>query len=199
MKATSIILLSAFFFFGFSANDGFKLVKTEDGVSLYERWYSIGNGKTARELKAVFTVRNDRSVMVSLLQNQSKGLEWNTGASQYAVRNLTYSNWITYICYDLPWPLDDQDCVLQYNRADASGRTVINFGSAAHAEFPVKSDISRIPNIKGRWLFSSLGGVTNVEYYITTTPSATLPRSITDPVVRSNLISGMARLKKLAE
>lgn len=199
MKPLISISAAALFSFGFSANGDFKLVKSGEGVTLYERWYSLSGGKQARELKASFTVKNTCAQVVAMIHNQHKGLEWNTGASSFAIRNLTASGWITYICYDLPWPLDDQDCVLKYTRADAGSQTILHFASTSHATFPVKEGISRIPNVKGRWLLQQLSGATRVEYYITTTPSATLPRSLTDPVVRNNLISGLAKLKKLLE
>jgi hypothetical protein len=199
MKALLFIAAAALLSFSFGPANNFKLVKSEDGVSLYERWYSLGNGKNARELKAVFTVKNHYSAVIAALQNQSKGLEWNESASQFAIRNQSSVSWVNYIRYDLPWPLDDQDCVLQYSRSDGAGGSVLHFASTSHSDFPVKSDISRIPNVKGKWLLYSQSGKTYVEYYITTTPSATLPRSITDPVVRNNLVSGFANFRKLAE
>lgn len=199
MKTLILTATAVLISMSFSTLGDFRLVKNENNIALYERWYTQSPGVQARELKAVFQVRTGMETLIAMLHNESKGKMWNSQASEFAIRNLKSSGWVNYIRYDLPWPMDDQDCVLQYSRTAAGGKTILQFSSTTHASFPVKKDVGRIPSVRGKWLLSPGPNLVKVEYYITTTPNAGMPRSITDPIIRNNLIAGMAGLKKLLE
>lgn len=182
-----------------SDGGNFTLVMNEKGISLYEKWVDIGNNRKARELKAVFTVTCTQAAALALLQDESKGTSWNANASSFAIKDNIGSGWVNYIEYDLPWPMDNQDCVLKHNKTAGTANLEVSFASTEHTAFPQKKNTNRIPDIKGKWVFVTDAGNQKVEYYITTSPSATMPRSITDPVVRNNLVKSMSSFKTLLE
>lgn len=177
----------------------FVLVKEDDGIALYERWYAVRDGLQAREVKATFTVNAGSEAALALLKDESKGRDWNRNIEEYKVLPGDNNYWFSYIQYDLPWPVSNQDCVLKYNHYYSANGIEVIFHNIHHPEFPVKKRIQRIPEISGKWIFRESEQGLVVEYYITTTPSDTLPTWLTDPIIRNNLIQNLLDFKNILE
>lgn len=181
-----------------SSTDEYKVVKRDNIVTLYERWIDIGSEDKVRELKADFEVRSTIPKLVSLLQNQQQGAKWTLHAKQYKISSTTQSNqWINYVKYAMPWPYDDQDCCLLFTY---NNNNQINFYSIITQDFPLKKNVCRIKNIKGKWLMQDKGnGVLNISYSISTEKSKKVPSWISDPIVRNNMVATMKSFKNILE
>ena len=177
----------------------FTHVRTERGISLYERWYPISSTENARQVKATFTVRAHSAEALALLKDGSKGAVWNKNTNAYEVVEVRDNSWISYIQYDLPWPVKNQDCVLRYRAEKDSSQISVFFHNVAHPAFPVKNRVARIPQVEGKWLFKRIDDELHVEYYIATTPSKTLPGWITDPIIRGNLVETLHVFRSILE
>lgn len=177
----------------------FVLVKEDNGISLYERWYAVRPDLYAREVKATFTVNAGSEAALALIKDESKGRDWNRNTEEYRVLAGEDDIWFGYIQYDLPWPVSNQDCVLKFNRYYSRNGMQILFHNAHHPSFPVQKRIQRIPEISGKWIFRESSEGMTVEYYITTTPSDTLPTWLTDPIIRNNLIHNLLAFKNILE
>ncbi|NBC08493.1 MAG: hypothetical protein GVY26_14970, partial [Bacteroidetes bacterium] len=67
-------------------------------------------------------------------------------------------------------------------------------------DYPAQEGTERITGLSGRWEFRKQpGGYTEVQYFIQTTKTPSLPRFITDPTVRSNMMKTMAGYRRVAE
>lgn len=181
----------------------FKLVKRLNSIALYERWVQH-HGSQVRELKAEFTAgAADAGNLQRLLKNESRGLRWNNNARDYQViPGKRQDLWMVYIQYDIPWPMNDLDCLLTYRfEKDPFDRnlTRITFESIESDRFPVVKDVTRITGTKGKWLLEDQGKSLKVTYLITTDRSKKIPRWISDPVVHENLFKTMTQVKKLLE
>jgi hypothetical protein len=201
LKALVVVLNIAVSFPGFGGHTtdtaDFVLIKTVRGIDLYERWHIITTGELAREVKAVFTVDAELGEVAGLIKNESLALQWNKHTRIYEVEVVAEKDWICYVQYDLPWPVSNQDCVLQYGLQEESNKLNIYFQGTDHALFPLREGVDRIQEVKGKWVVTKSAGKTKIEYYITTTPSKTLPRWITDPIIRNNLIETMRGFRKI--
>ncbi len=195
-----IVIMSAVFirplFAGAPAGE-FRLVKQSGGIFLYERWIAAASHEKVREIKAVFLVRASRAGIVSLLKDPVKGREWNVNAKEYRVLPLPEGDrWISYIQYDIPWPFDNQDCCLFFQRTDSG----VTFQSVRHSAFPEKDGIMRLTGTKGKWVLENMhSGNVKVTYFITTDRSRKIPRWVSDPIVHNNLVQTMTKFKTLAE
>jgi len=203
LKVLIIALNFAFAFSGYGryATDtaDFVLVKSAKGIDLYERWQMVASGELAREVKAVFTVAAEMGEVASVIKNEALGLEWNKSTKVYNVELVEYDGWICYLLYDLPWPVSNQDCVLKYNAHYQPDKINIYFHGTDHPLFPLREGVDRIQDVKGKWVITKSEGDIKIEYYITTTPSKTLPRWITDPIIRSNLMETMRAFRNILE
>lgn len=183
-----------------SPSTEFVLVKEDQGIELYERWYKMKSGKLTREVKAVCTIKTSVGSATSLLQDESKASYWNKGTSRVKIIAQKENSWLSYIQYKLPWPMENQDCVLQNTRQLLSNDfAIVWFNTVEHDSFPEMDKTHRIPYIKGRWIFKQNDSQTRTEYFITTTPSTILPRQLTDPIIRQNLINTIASFRSLLE
>ena len=177
----------------------FVQVKTSGDIILYERWYPVTPIQQAREVKATFTVRTRPQAAAALIRDQSKARLWNKNTKTYRVLPANGNSWICYIQYDLPWPVSNQDCVLEYNQLDRGDSYEVSFKAVDHPSFPVRKKVDRIPDVSGKWIFTESADELKVEYYITTTPSNTLPTWLTDPIIRNNLIETMVSFRRILE
>ena len=206
-KWSFVVILCSFYWISADGMDGnsnpdtanFVLVKKNNGISLYERWYSINASQQAREIKATFTIKTDPYTAVALIKDESRGKQWNKNTQSYKVLSQNDHIWFGYIQYDLPWPVSNQDCVLRYNQNHSGNVLHVEFENTDHPSFPVRKKIQRIPEINGRWIFTKTNDGVAVEYYISTTPSNTLPTWLTDPIIRNNLIETLQVFRSILE
>jgi hypothetical protein len=183
-------------------NGGFKLVKKDNIISLYERWFVNTQGENVRELKAVLQVRSDIPEIISLLADSMRGTKWNIHAVTYNIHG-GGASWITYLKYAIPWPFGDQDCCLFYSLkqgAVSQKYALLNFESTTHQQYPEQKNITRITGIKGKWeLQGTEKGHVRVTYLISSNRNTRLPRWISDPIVRNNLFDTMSAFKNILE
>ncbi|HEY0741540.1 MAG TPA: hypothetical protein VGD40_08760 [Chryseosolibacter sp.] len=178
----------------------FTLVERRGNIALYERWFLYDSVTKAREIKLVFQVKTNLQSAVNLLRDEPNAHKWNLRTSQFRVVPDSDERWVNYIRYDLPWPLSDHDCVLQYNLQQPSSSTcIVSFETSSHSKFPKTEDASRLSDIRGRWLLKQHHDSVHIEYLVTTVPSSSLPRWVTDPIIRNNLLDTMVKFSKFLE
>lgn len=183
-----------------SPGSEFRLVEKRGNIALYERWFLYDSTTKAREIKVVFEVKATVQSAINLLRDETRSSKWNLHSSEFKILGGQESGWVNYIRYDLPWPIDDHDCVLQYKVTNSSPTScTVSFESGQHGDFPEGKNISRLSNIRGQWQIDSQDGGIRIEYSVTTTPSRVLPRWVTDPIIRNNLLDTMVKFYNLIE
>lgn len=175
-------------------HDGFQLVRHEDSILVYERWVTFPNSDpptTAREVKSEFFVHGNVRDALSLIQDESQIGLWQKHVSEFKVYPHSDSVWYEYSYHDIPWPVSDQDHFLEYRIQDPTEQdgifitfeTIINDKAA-----PVRKGVSRM-TLSGSWYFQQIApGKIKATYRILSMPG-NLPRFLTDPVIRNNLMS----------
>ena len=175
-------------------HDGFELVREEGDMRVYERWVTFPKSDppiTAREVKSEFHVNTDIDAALSLIQDESKISKWQKHVSEFKVYPHSDSVWFEYSYHDIPWPVNDQDHFLQYTIEDPveDDGIFITFQTFDNDRLaPQRKNVSRM-TLSGSWYFQNTGdGKIKVTYRILSMPGS-LPRFITDPVIRNNLMS----------
>jgi hypothetical protein len=175
-------------------HDGFELVRDEDGILVYERWVTFPQSDpavTAREVKSEFYVNSNIHHALSLIKDESQIKSWQKHVSEFKVYRHSDSVWYEYSYHDIPWPVSDQDHFLEYSIRDPAERDgmFITFRTVVNDKLaPVRDDVSRM-TLSGSWYLQELrDGRIKITYRILSMPG-NLPKFITDPVIRSNLMS----------
>lgn len=180
----------------------YTFIKKDKDISLYYRWIVLENKLKVRELKAEFHVTSTPDKIVGLLKNEKLATQWMKGTSEVnRLGNVGDNTWHTYIEYDIPWPLSNQDCIVQYElRRDASSKNYLITMKGLPTYIPEKKDVTRIKHLIGAWTLSPMNGKSSkVVYTIYSGQAPSFPRWITDPIIQGNLISTMDAFRKLVE
>jgi hypothetical protein len=183
----------------------FVLVKQDSPIFVHERWITFP-GKVpavkAREVKGEFLIKTSMYAILNLLKDESKIKIWQKHVTDFKVYpqpDTTF--WLEYSYHDIPWPVSDQDHFLRYDLEEKiPGKELfITFKSVIDTKLgPVKKGVTRM-ELAGSWTVEQLApNKVKVTYRILSMPSH-IPRMFTDPVIRSNLMSTIKALTKLAE
>lgn len=183
----------------------FELVKEDSPIFIYERWITFP-GKVpavkAREVKSEFLITASMYDILSILKDESKIKIWQKHVTDFKVHpQRDTSFWLEYSYHDIPWPVSDQDHFLRYDIVEKiPGKELfIRFESVVDSKLaPVKSSVTRM-ELAGSWRLEQISPQqVKITYRILSMPSS-IPRMFTDPVIRSNLMSTIKALTKLAE
>ena len=185
-------------------HDGFEAVRREDSIIVFERWVTFPKSNpaiSAREVKSEFYAKANVHEALALIQDESKIGVWQKHVSEFKVYPETDSTWFEYSYHDIPWPVSDQDHFLEYKIQDPveSDGIFVTFETVRNNKLaPVRKGVSRM-TLSGSWYFEELPeGKIRVTYRILSMPG-NVPRFITDPVIRNNLMSTVKEYIKILE
>lgn len=181
----------------------FQLVKRSGDIHLYERWIDLPGEeeKQAREVKSVFYYRNSLHAGLLLLKDQARAMKWQDHVSEfklYPQRDTTL--WYEYSYHDVPWPVSDQDHFMEYRISTSDHQhMMISFKSKVNDVLaPERKGVTRMI-LAGSWLLEQVEkDRVKVTYRIYSTPLA-IPRLLTDPIIRTNMISTIEDFVALVE
>ena len=174
--------------------EDFVLVKEEDNIYIYERWVQFPRSEPAvmaREVKGEFVFNNSIPEAIRLLQNEQKIQQWQSHVSHFKVyKQKDSTQWIEYSYHDIPWPVSDQDHLLEYKIHKYSiGEAFIMFESTDDELLaPSRKGVTRM-QLSGSWTFSKIAnGKVKATYRILSMPLS-IPKFLTDPIIRNNMMT----------
>ncbi len=185
--------------------EGFQLLKKEERIAIYERWvfYPGTNPPVkAREVKGEFRINSTIFEILSIIKDETKIKYWQKHVSKFKVYpqpDTTY--WLEYSYHDIPWPVSDQDHFLEYQLTEKKPGEIffITFQSKVNDKLaPVDEDVTRM-QLTGSWELRQLTPTEVLVIYRIYSMPIGIPRIFTDPVIRSNLMSTIKALTRLAE
>lgn len=181
---------------------GYTFIRKEKNISLSSRNIPAADDRTTRELRADFSVSACPGAVVNVLRNTSLCEDWMKGVTEVTdLRKISDNEWITYILYDIPWPLSNQDCIVHYRASMSTDGMSYQLKISGEPEYiPVRSGVERISHLSGYWKITGDGkGKSRVEYRIYSLQKPRFPRWATDPLIQQNLIETLASLRELTE
>ena len=210
MSAKIAALLFITFFSGFfdfimeksvkQQTTDFKLIKQEKNINLYARWIRVDDKRSARQLKAEFTVNASFANIFSLIKDDKKTTQWMKNTkSYYIITSIDQNNWYVYVQFSVPWPFNNQDCIIKYEipTPDAFTQSEIRL-TGVPDYLKVNKGVTRINHFEGTWRLMYLGkNSTKIEYEMFSKQAPAFPRWITDPIIQHNLISTMDAFREM--
>ena len=134
------------------------LIKSKGDILLYENT-DIGNN--TKYYIATFKFEVPVAEMVSLLKDEEFAISWIKSTNEYSDISITDKNWYSYIRFAPPWPINQQDCILQFTLAEyyPSHATILFRNIPGYV--PVKEKVTRIKEFEGRWEIEMLNDSTS--------------------------------------
>lgn len=173
---------------------GFALVKDASGVSIYTRWIPVTETRSARQIKAVIVMDGTVASVLSVLRDDRSFTKWMNGTKDYyRIKTLDSASWYSYVQFQIPWPLNNQDCIIKYNVTEdpSAGKTILSL-KATPSFLKSFDGVKRIPHMEGSWVITNLGNnKVMVEYTMFSNQKPSFPRWITDPIIQNNLLKTM--------
>jgi hypothetical protein len=201
IKAVFAGLLMVVFFTTSCLAEDFIFIKKQNGIRLYERELFYQD-KKVREVKAEFLLNAKPEDVIRLIKDEKRISNWNKRIDKFQVINSPQSStWMAYTRFDLPFPFDDQETLLLYNVAEKQQESWnIQFSSTTSKSFPQTRNISRVNHVKGSWLLENAGdNRLKITYCILSERKEEIPKVISDPIIRDNLLSSLHRMKTILE
>jgi hypothetical protein len=181
--------------------DGYTIVRQDEKITMYERWLPYpGTTISSRQIKCVFQANVEPSKMVGYLYEEAKIKTWQENILEYIITPKNDSVWVAYSYYRIPWPLDNQDYLLQYAvQKKNENKIVLNFTHLEDEKLgALRKGVDRRPTT-GKWELEKVGNAkTKITYTITSLPLNT-PRFITDRIVHNSLMNTIHKLILVAE
>ena len=173
---------------------GFTLVKDVSGIRIFTRWIPVTESRSARQIKAVLVMDGTVAAVLSVLSDDKSFTKWmNATKDYYRVRTIDSRQWYSYVQFSVPWPLNNQDCIIKYELTEdpAAGKTFISLTGMPSLLRPFEG-VKRIPHMEGSWIITDLGkNKVMVEYIMFSNQKPSFPRWITDPIIQNNLLKTM--------
>ncbi|MFH1296571.1 MAG: hypothetical protein ABIJ04_04775 [Bacteroidota bacterium] len=174
---------------------GFVLVKDVSGIQIFTRWIPVTESRSARQIKSELVMKGTIATVLSVLRNDRSFTKWMNGTKDYyRVKTIDSSQWYSYVQFSIPWPLNNQDCIIKYEVSEdpPGGKTMIRLtGTPSYIRH--FEGVTRIPHMEGSWIITNLGhNKVKVEYSMFSNQKPSFPRWITDPIIQNNLLKTMA-------
>ncbi|MPM12525.1 hypothetical protein SDC9_58878 [bioreactor metagenome] len=182
------------------ASDGWELIDSESGISMYERWIYVNEDLSVKERKGEFSVPGTINDVVNKISNVSLSKQWMENVTEASmVKRLSESIWYTYTYFSLPWPFANRDLVAVWMLGfSADKRTATIEIRSRETMIPEKDGIKRLGNYKATWVIRDKGSNSiGVSFSAVSFNGPEFPRIVQDPVLRKTFIQNMINLKLL--
>lgn len=180
----------------------YTFIKKDKDISLSCRELQLPDNRKTREIRAEFRVKANVSTIFEVITAEKYAIHWMKGVKEFSNLSMAKQNdWYAYIRYQMPWPLNDQDCIIRYriNKNESQKRYVLHLDGIPDY-IPQKPGIERISHLCGSWTICSVSDEgCSVVYTIYSAQKAKYPRWVTDPVIQNNLINTMAAMREISE
>ena len=179
--------------------DTFEVIKKGDHMELSERWIKMQGKVDRREVRLVMTVWAGTSDILETLRDEQKGAYWNVNSNRFHVKVLGNNSWISFIEYQLPFPMNNKACYFLHESKREGSITTIHFETLDTDLFSNGKNLEIIHGMEGKWVIEDKGDYSLLSYHIISVPDKSMPRWLVDPIVRKNMWSSMEKLKTTIE
>jgi len=178
----------------------FKLVKNVSDIRISTRWIPVTEDRSARQIKAEYVINGPVSKVLSVLCNDASFVKWMKGIKDYyRLKTVNPVQWYSYIQFGLPWPLQNQDCIIKYEIAENAQKGITVVSLTGMPAFLKSFDgVDRIPHMEGTWRLTDLGNnKVGVEYMMYSNQKSKFPRWITDPIIQKSMVETMDAFRSM--
>ena len=183
-----------------SGSSKFELARSSKSISIFTRWIPATESRQTRQLKAEFYLDCSVKEVVAVLQDESTYTSWMKAAkSYYRLKTVNEYQWYSYVQFSIPWPLNNQDCVLKYHLLKNTENGQVKISLKSEPSFmETNKGVERISHMEAMWIITQVGpSKTHVEYLVYSKQEPKFPTWITDPLIQKNLLKTMDALRSV--
>ena len=181
-------------------NTKFTLVRSDNNISIYTRWIPVTESRSTRQLKAEFVIDCPPENIISVLRDEKSYTKWMKATNTYyRLKTVNENQWYSYVQFSIPWPLNNQDCILRYEVQDSTEPMKTEIRLVGEPDFLQHYDgVERISHMEGSWVITQIGSrKSHVQYLVYSNQAPKFPTWITDPLIQKNLLKTMNALRDI--
>ncbi|MGV3599711.1 MAG: START domain-containing protein [Dyadobacter fermentans] len=174
MQKFNLLLIIALLATPAVAQHKWKLIADEEQIRIYSS--AVPDSKI-KAIKVDCVVDASLAQMVALVMDVEAGTQWvYKTKSCTLVKKLSPNDLYYHSEISLPWPLDNRDFVahLVARQNPLTGVVTID-GPVVAGMVPVKKNVVRVKDSKGRWVLTPMQGKVRIEYTLHTDPGGYVP------------------------
>jgi len=159
------------------AQEKWEMVKEKDGITIYNRKME---GSKLKEFKGTVKIKGSVGQVLNYLTNyklHDKFIYKAKAGSVKMVKQVSDSDFYTYMIIATPWPASNRDVVTHYvvNKPDKNGVVLIDVSGVPDLVPEVK-DVVRVPKMKGYWKLTPVAdGYVEVTHQAYSSPGGNVP------------------------
>ena len=170
--------------------------KKKDGIIIYTKKVT---GYEIKMFKAITTYKNVKiSKVVNIIKDADKAEDWVSDVSVgEMIKKSNEEQWLSYLLFDLPWPLEQREMTLDNNiTTNTSDEVVIKL--TINSEMPLREvDAIKIENAEGYWQLNQVGADVKVVYSFVGDPNGNIPAWVINMFVVDGPLETLGKLKEL--
>lgn len=182
-----------------SAEEGWRQEKDQDGIQIYTR---AVDGWSIREIRGVTRFRGRLTSLVAVIDDAAASPELNEFVAKASVEKRdSATRYQLYSLTDMPWPLTDRDVLTQREIVQDKATLAVTITDVAIDNvMPAKKGLVRIVKSRQQWTLTPVpeGGV-RVEWRTLTDPAGPIPSSLLNALSVSTPFTTLGKLKDLAQ
>ena len=179
-----------------SSTNALSLIKHKKQINLYQynKYPDIQNN--TKKYLATFTVKTNTADLLSSLKNEAFAKQWIKSIKEYNHMTPASENcWYTYMLFNIPWPFNDQDCILKYSLLSCSDTSLhIKFESLPY-HIPLNDKITRIKEFDGAWKFLKQTNSNTKAYFIMGSNTFT-KNKIAESIILNTIVNSLATFRE---
>jgi hypothetical protein len=156
------------------AQDGWALLRDDDGVRVYER---SAQSRALPELRGETEIHAALSAVVAVIADVPGQTRWmHDCVESRVVARESPSTTLVYNRTRGSWPVSDRDVVLETTLAPQSGAARVRFRAVVAAAAPPRDGVVRMPKLDGEFALAAVDPArTRVVYRLDVDPGGSLP------------------------
>jgi hypothetical protein len=176
----------------------YKLIRSDNGIQLYYKWINITENHKVRVLKLQLIIDESISDIRNTVIDEKQLKEWLSSVKENSrIKLIDSNNWYSYIQFEAPWPLKNQDCILKYNINHENNRINICFKNVPDYINYIEG-VKRMGHLKGKWVLTPINEKkTLVEYEMYSNQTPVFPRWIVDPIIQKAMWKSIDNFRQL--
>ena len=179
-----------------NTTDDWHLFKSENGVSLYSRKET----KTGiKELRSVMTIKTSLAGIIALLYDWDSYPKWNYRCEESkTLKIISETELIHYQSVNAPWPVQDQDFIINVKISQDEKTKVVTIKSTNNANYiPPFPNRTRIRELDAKWTLTPLkDGTVQLVYDFYVNPGSYVPVWLLNTAITSGPYETMLSLKE---
>lgn len=180
--------------------EGWKIAKQSDGISVYTRPIP---GSEFKEFMGVTDADAPMEVLLALFKDTPSFPQWFGFCRDIRLlKDVSDAHKIVYFILATPWPVKDRDIVIdvKFDVRKDEGKAIITMNALKDELVPVQSKYVRMTHLNGKCTLTRIDdNTTHVVYMVNSDPGGNIPVSVNNMLAKDQPFKTLKGMKEMGK